>query len=247
MAVNPSSNANPSGEPTPAAENYVPLTFEDKLHQFWQKNRAIVLGLCVVVLAAILGKGVWEKVQHNKELDVQAAFQAANSPEKLRAFVNAHPGHPLAGVAELQMADEAYSAGRVADALTGYEKAAASLKTGPLAVRAQLGKALAKIQTGKTADGISELKLIAEDTAQFKAVRSEATYHLASLALEAGNAEDLQKYVGQLNQIDPASMWARRAMNLQANLPRSSAPAPAAAAPASSNAGPSVQVKLPSK
>ncbi len=245
MAANPPSNSKSSGDNRGPADASQALTLEDNLHQFWQKNRMIVLGLCALVLVAILGKGVWDRFQSSQEHDVEMAYESATTPDQLRTFAAAHSDHPLAGVAELRIADEAYTAGKAADALASYEKALVVLKQGPLATRAQLGRALAKVQVGKTAEGIEDLKQIVNDTTQFKTARAEAAYQLATLAADAGNVTDVQKYIDQLNQIDPASSWARRALMLRATLPLA-APAPAAAASDKKDTG-GVQIKLPGK
>ena len=107
---------------------------------------------------------------------------------------------------------------------------------------------MAKAQAGKTPEAATELKQIADDTGQFKAIRAEASYHLTSLAVEAGNATDAQKFVDQLNQIDPMGAWAQRAIMLRSTLPATPAPVAAPAPDASQKKDePSVQVKLPGK
>ncbi len=219
----------------PVDENYIAPSFEDKLHLFWEKNGKAVLALCAVVLLAIVGKGGWEYLEGQKELDVQKAYAVATTSEQLKSFAAAHAEHALAGVAQLRIADEAYAAGKSADALAGYEKAAAVLKTGPLAARAQLGRALAKVQAGKAADAITDLKQIAGDAAQSKGIRAEAAYHLTGLAAEAGNGADVQKYADQLMQIDASGPWTQRAMMLRATVP---APAAAIVAPAAPTPAP---------
>ncbi len=240
MAANQSSNPTPSaGEPSTAP---LPVPFEDRLNDFWKRNRALVLAACALVILGVVANGVWEHLQASKDQEVQKAYAAASTTEQLRAFASANSGHPLAGVAEIRIADEAYAAGRAADAVTGYDKALSVLKDGPLAARARMGRALSRIQSGKTGEGENELKQLAADASQLNAVRAEAAYHLASLAADAGNTAEVQKYIEQLNQIDPASLWARRALPLMANLPVPAAPA-APAAPG----GPAVDVKLPGK
>jgi hypothetical protein len=256
MAANPLSHSKST-----AAENTAgvgPLTVEDKLQQFWQKNRMIVLGLCVVVLVAIIGKGLWDRQQASNEREIESAYAAANTPEQLRAFAAAHPGHTLGAIAELRVADEAYNVGKASDALAGYEKACAILKDGPLATRAQLGRALAKVQSGKTAEGTEELKKLAEDPKVLNTARAQAAYQLAALAADAGNSADVEKYINLVNQIDPASSWARRATMLRASLPTPAAVsvAPAMGTPTTTKpsegekkdaSSPSVQLNLPKK
>ncbi len=258
-----SMSATPS-TPSPAGDdrNLVPVdvttaaSFDEKLQLFWLKNRGLIFALCALAIVAILAKGGWEYMQRKKEAEVKSAYAAATNTEQLKAFSTANEDHPLAGVAQIRIADEAFAAGKAADAIAAYEKAISILKTGPLASRAQLGRALAKVQSGKTAEGTSELKQLANDTNQFKAIRTEAAYHLTSLAVDAGNAAEAQTFSDQLMQIDPTSPWTQRGLALRASLPTPAA-APAAAgesAPAAKSdeakkddTGPSVQVKLPGK
>ena len=232
-----SPSATPS-TPTPAGDDRnlvavdstTAISFEDKLQLFWKRNRTMVLGLCVAIVVVILAKGGWDHYARQKDLDIEKSYAAATSTEQLKAFIAAQPNHVLAGIAQLRIADEAYAAGKSDDAIAGYDKAIGILKTGPLVARAKLGRALAKAQAGKGAEANTELKQIADDAGQFKAMRAEALYHLTSLAVEASNATEAQKLVDQLNQVDPMGAWAQRAVMLRATLPAT--PAPAAAAPA---------------
>lgn len=247
----------PNPNPTGDDRNLVPLDastavgFEEKLNLFWAKYRGAVVGLIVLILIAILAKAAWDYMARKREEEVGKTYAAATTPEQLKAFAAAHPDHTLGGIAQLRMADDAYAAGKAADALAGYEKAVATLKEGPLVARAKLGRTLAKLQTGKAAEATSELQQLANDAKQFKGLRAEAAYHLASLAAEAGNGADVQKYSDQLMQIDPQSPWTSRAMSLRASMPVTAVPlpAPAAGAPApkKDEGSPGMQVKLPGK
>lgn len=248
MAATPSSQSKPAGDD----RNLVPvnettaLSFEDKVSVFWQNNRTLVLGVCIAVIVMIAGKGAWDYIGRQRELDVQREYAAAKTPEQLKAFAESHAGHTLGAIAQLRMADDAYKAGKAADAVAAYDKAINALAGGPLAARAKVGRAMAKVQAGKASEGMSELKQLADDAKQLKPVRAEATYHLASLAAEAGNAAEVQKLSDQLMQIDPSSPWASRAMSLRSTLPAPAA-APAAGAPAAADQGAKVEVKLPGK
>lgn len=219
----------PSDTPTPGAPAVA--NPDEVLIGFWEKNREILVVACLLVLAAILGRSGWQYFQNEKELGVEKEYAEASTPEQLRAFVEAHSGHSLAGVAELRVADAAYQSGQNADALAAYDRAAALLKTGILAARAQLGGAMIKLQTGQAADGIATLHQLADDTKGFPNIRAEATYHLASLAAEAGRADETRQLSTQLMQIDPSSPWTQRVFALQEKLPPPAAP-PAGSAPA---------------
>jgi len=238
-------------QPTPAGDdrNLVAidpstmLSFEDRVTLFWEKNRTIVYVVCALVVVAIVGRGILNYSARQKELAVQAAYAAATTNDQLKSFASAHAGHALAGVALVRLADDAYKAGKAAEAVTGYDSALNALKTGPLAARAKLGRALAKAISGKAAEATAELKTLADDTAELKSIRSESLYHLTSLAVDAANAADAQKYVDQLMKLDVSSSWTQRAMALRATLPAAPAPAADAAKPAAGG----VEVKLPGK
>src|SRR3954465_14555010 len=95
--------ATPTNKPTgddrnlvPVDEKYTALTFEDKLTQFWARNRMLVLGLCGLVLLAILGKGGWDILQRQKENEVEKAYEASTTTEQLKSFAASHADHPLA-------------------------------------------------------------------------------------------------------------------------------------------------------
>lgn len=228
--VNPS-NPKPSvGDAKVAAGSPAPIdpSLDERLHGFWRKNGQAILWFCALVLLGYVGKAGWEYLAGQREAGVQQEFASATTPDKLKAFAAAHPGHKLTGVAELQLADAAYAEGRSADAIAAYERASAALKTGLLAARAQLGLAMAKIQGGQAADGEASLRRLSEDLHQYQAVRTEATYQLASLAASAGRADEVKRLSLQLMQIDPSSPWTQRAFILQSSLPAAASAAPAA-------------------
>lgn len=230
---------------TAAAENAAPAApeLDQNLHQFWTKNGKTVIAICVVILLAILAKGGWEYLSAQKETDLTKEYAAAKTSDQLKAFAAANSGHVLAGVAYLRLADEAYAAGKGVDAVTNYEAAVKNLSGSPLLSRAELGRAMAKLQAGQTADGEAALKQIADRATEAKGVRLEAAYQLASLAQGAGRNEDVKKLTEQIVQIDASSPWAQRAMMLQPTL---SAPAPAAAvSPASAAPTPAATAEEP--
>lgn len=232
--------ANPSA-PTPAGddrnlvpvdENYVALSFEDRLRLFWEKNSKLITAVLAVVLLVIAGKEVWEYMAAKKERDIGAAYAASSTPAELKSFIAANPQHSLAGVAHLRMADEAYAAGKFADAIPAYQQAATILETGPLASRARLGSAMALLQTGRVAEAQAALKSFAANEAEIEAYRAEAYYHLTSLAASDNNPADVKTYSDLLMKLDPASPWTQRALGLRSTVDT--------AEPAASDAAPTI-------
>lgn len=247
MSTPPSPTTPPSGDdrnlvqatPAPASPG-----FEERLQAFWSKNAKLIMIVCVVVLIAIVARGAVEWMGANKEKAIAADYAAATTNDQLRSFISAQPGHVLAGVAHLRLADEAFGAGNHAAALADYQKAAEILKTGAFAGRARLGAAMAKFLSNDAAGAQADLRALADDVTQLKAVRAEAAYHLASLASEAGNGAEVARLADQVMAIDPTSLWSQRAMMLRVTAPSPAAAAPAeSAAPAAGDALPSIQFK----
>jgi len=225
-----------SAEPVPVAGP----SFEDHLRAFWEAQRSRIVTLVAVVTLVILGKGAWEMYQEQQEAGIAADFAKAKTSEQLQRFAVEHPGNALAGVAHLRLADEAYEAGKFTDAAASYGKAVAVLKDGPLSNRARIGQGIAQVLGGDRAGGTANLKALADDLAAAVSVRAEASYHLASLAAEAGDAAGLQSTLEQLTRVAPQSLWAQRASLLR---PLSDSAATATATPAA----PAPAVTFPTK
>jgi len=222
----------PQSTPSPSAgddrnlvtvdDSYLAPTFEDRLRLFWAKNSRSVLAAIALVLAVILGKGAYEIVQAQREKAVAAEYagaKAATGDDRLKAFVAAHGDHVLGGLAQLTLADNAYSAGNYAEARTAYVKASGILKNDAFGQRARLGAAISAVQAGAAAEGEAALKQITADLGLGKALRAEAAYHLASLAAAAGNAAEAIRLIEQTTTIDANGQWADRASMLRSTLP----------------------------
>jgi predicted negative regulator of RcsB-dependent stress response len=230
MPAAPLSPKNPAKDKNAAGDAAAPVNphVDEHLHGFWDKNKQAIYVFCIIVLAGYLVRSGWEYFNARREEGIESDYAAATTPEKLRAFAAAHPDNVLGGVAQLQLADQAYAASLFTEAADAYAGAETVLKTGPLASRARLGLAMAEIQAGRSAEGEAGLRTLSEDTHELKAIRTGATYQLASLAAAAGRTEDLQRLVEQLMQIDPSSPWTQRALALRTLMPDSAAKAPAA-------------------
>lgn len=224
----------PHSAPSPSAgddrnlvsvdENYLAPTFEDRLRLFWAKNSRAVLAGCALVLAVILVKGGYEIYVSQRNKAVAADYAAATTDAQLKSFVTAHGDHVLGGLAQLRLADQSYSAGNYAEARSAYEKASVILGKTGFGRRARLGAAVSAVQAGAVSEGEAALKQISADLALDKLVRSEAAYHLASLAAAAGNGAEAIRLIEQTTVIDPEGQWADRASMLRTTLPASSSP-----------------------
>jgi predicted negative regulator of RcsB-dependent stress response len=211
MTTNPPAEKPSQGQAAPAIEP----GFEIAAQAFWEKNRRFVLLVCTVALLVVIGREGWQYYEAQQEQGVRADYaKASDRPEQLATFAAANANHVLAGVAYLRIADTKYTAGDFRAAAENYNKAAVTLKNPALLGRARIGAAMSQIAGGDKAAGETGLKAIGTDAALLKTVRAEATYHLATLAYEAGNAAEVSRLVTELGKIDASSIWSQRATAL---------------------------------
>ncbi|HUL53412.1 MAG TPA: tetratricopeptide repeat protein [Opitutaceae bacterium] len=232
----------PKGSGAPDEKREAELLLDQQLRTFWEKNRQAIYAGCVLVVLAIAGRYTYEAIMVQHEASIEAAYAAATTPAKLQAFVRDNSTHPLAGAAYLRIADEAYAGGNFSEALENYDKAAAGLPGTPFATRALLGKGMCLIQSGKAPEGTAILQRLADDSAQLGAIRCEAAYHLATLALDAGRGDEVVKLTNAIMQIDTGGVWAQRALQLRARLP---VPVAGTAPEKKDETAPAIKLNLP--
>ena len=66
--------------------------------------------------AGIVAVYGYQAYQVSVDEGIGEKYAAAETTAQLQAFITANPNHQLAGVAQLRIADEAYAAGKYADA-----------------------------------------------------------------------------------------------------------------------------------
>lgn len=194
-------------------------TLEERLAKFWADNRTVLLVGVVLVIAAIIGRSIWERQVAAKQEAVRAAFGLAETAEAKLAFARENEGHPLAGVALIGAADEAYSQGDYASAATRYAEAAVALSDPLIQARARLGEAVSSLQAGMGSKGEDLLRKVGSDTTAPEAIRAEAWYHLAAHTLDAGNTQAAREALTKVSEVSPRGLWAMRAAALSAKLP----------------------------
>jgi len=196
-------------------EHYTAPGLEDHLRLFWERNARAILTVILAVAIVIVGRGFYHVALERRAEGVQAAYGAAATDAQLKDFIAANPADPLAGLAQLRLADSAYAAGNFTEAQTSYAKAQSLLAGTPLAPRAQLGAAVSLLQAGQTEAAKTALSQIADANTLPKPTRAEAVYDLAVLAAAAGRTDDVIRLTLRITIIDPTSPFAERAGQLQ--------------------------------
>jgi hypothetical protein len=211
---------------------YLAPSLEDRISLFWENNRSAIVTGCVLALLAVAGYHGWQWFMARKNAQIVAAYAAATDTAGRRAFATTYPQAPLAGVAHLELADEALKASKYTEARADYAAAAARLLPADpfLGGRARLGEAFAALQAGETAAAETVLEAITAATQFAPPHRAEAAYHLASLARDAKAWANVTKWADQALAFEPTGIWAQNGLRLKAQVPAEVAPAPAAAA-----------------
>ena len=194
-------------------------TLEERLMFFWAENRTVIVLGILLVIGVIVGRSLWEGHVASQQREIQAAFGRAETVEAKLAFAREYPDDPLAGVAIVVAADDAYAQADYATAITRYAEAAGKLTEPLIRARARLGEAMATLQSGSVAKGEELLRALGNDSAAPEAIRAEAWYHLGSHFHDAGNMTAAREALNKVNEVAPAGMWAMRASNIAAKMP----------------------------
>ncbi len=190
------------------------VEFDDRVWLYWKRNKGFIISTVVSAFAIIIGVQGW-KVYSAKRADSLAEAFAAAGVEGLEKFSEQNPGTTLAGVALLEVADEAYKAGKYGDAVKAYNRAASELGSGILKGRAMLGAAVCEYSMD-VPKGVLALKSVYGNVELARGYRAHAGY-LYALGLSNSGKTDEAKSVMKELAGDPgngvfASM-ARQAMS----------------------------------
>lgn len=189
---------------------------EERIKLWWEKNRAALAAgaiLALIVVAGFQGLRLYRQAHDNR---VQQAWTAIENAADRLAFAEENAGHPLAGLAWLQLADEQYRGDNFAQARDYYRNAVEALSEPVFLGRARLGSAMATAKAGDRESAKTQLETLARDPRGFHAIRAEAAYHRAILAIEERNAEEVERYFDLLTTLRYAEGWLSRLQEARA-------------------------------
>ncbi len=169
------------------------VEFEDRVWLYWKRNKNFIISTVVLAVAIVIGVQGFKIYKAQSASRLASEFEAAASPEQLAQFAAKNPGTKLAGVALLENADSAFSAGKFADAEKLYSESSDSLKGNILFGRAKLGEAVAAYSADK-ASGVKKLSETYANQEIDRAYRAQAGYLLA-LALQQDKKIDEAKKI----------------------------------------------------
>ena len=195
------------------------LTLEDRLFLTWKNHSTLIVAGVVLVVFLIVGRGTWSAYVEARQARISEAFGLAESIEEKRVFARDNIGHPLAGVALLEVADEVYRNGDYRMAEIEYSAALAVLSEPLLLSRARIGEAISAIQSGLVSKGEPLLRRIADDEEVPAPIRAEALFQLASVQFAEQRFENARATLDELAESSAAGAWVGPMTSLRAQIP----------------------------
>ena len=192
---------------------------EDRILLLWKDYRNLIIGVVVVFFGIIIGYQSIGYVAERREAGVREAFRLETDAESRLAFAREHAGHPLAGLAYLEMAGTSYESGDFADAATHYEASIEPLGESPLSARAKLGYAMASIRSENVDSGERMLENLVEDGSQFDGIRAEAAYQLAILFWSREEFAEVMRHLERIEELERPGFWMTKAERLRTTVP----------------------------
>lgn len=201
-------------------DDFEEADFEERMWLFWNRNKqAIVTGIAATFIA-IFGVYGYQEYLRGKLEATQQAYMNATTPEEKTEFAKQHSENILAGIATLQLADEAYQAEDYARAAELYEQAIKTLDTQTAGPRAKLGLGVSLAKQGENDRAIQTLESLLDDPESIAAIKAEAAYHLAVLSLGDEDYETARHKLEYITSLDGQRFWNERARMLQIMLPK---------------------------
>ena len=198
-------------------EAFKEAEFEDRMWLLWNENKSsIILGIAVAFILVIgLQFLKWSRASSIEKM--QAAYAAATDDAQKEAFASEYSEDFLGGVAWLELADKKFEAEDFSEAATLYERSAVALAGNTAQARALLGQGISLIQSDAIDAGKEALNKIVDQENCLDAYKSEAIYHLVTLAIQAKDYALARLYILKMEELDFSGYWGVQLRSLQQN------------------------------
>lgn len=223
MSKQPQPNSTPPSDrkPTDPDQSDLPpdADIEERFNDFMKRNGMAIFAAIALGGAAVLGYQIYQYAGERAIASTQEAYRAAESSEEKLAFAEGHRNFQLAGVAFLEVADEAFEAKEYAAAAGHYAQAQAVLEAGPFRGRARLGEGLSRLLSGEASEGRELLQQVSSDVNLLDQLRAEAAYHLAVAAWEVEDFVQVQSALDTIFGLSNPGFWQDQAEDLESRIP----------------------------
>jgi predicted negative regulator of RcsB-dependent stress response len=190
---------------------------EERFNDFWKQNGTGIFGGIAVGAVIVVGIQLFQYMGVRKEQSIRDAFAAAGDTAAKIEFADEYPDHPLAGLAQLQIADMRYEDESFSEAADSYAAAARSFEDPTLVSRALLGQGMSLLRAGQMESGRAILEAIAFDNSALDQTRGEAAFHLAVSYWEEGDHQSAHETIDVILSID-SPFWSYRGNLLKERL-----------------------------
>lgn len=193
---------------------------EERFNEFWKQNGTSIFVSIAIAAVVVLGVQTWRYMQQRAEMATRAEYAAAaGSHEQLAGFASDNAGHPLAGVAYMDMANAEFQRGEFQQAGEHYRMAREELKGNPLSVRAQMGEAMSALLGTNPDQGVAALRSIVDNVDNLQSTRAEAAYNLAMHYWQKKDWQSLKDIVTLAESFEDGGIYTYQTRLLRDQIP----------------------------
>lgn len=192
---------------------------EERFNNFWKNNGTFIFGAIALAALAVIGYQTYQWIARIGEERTRSAYASVESTEELIAFAEDNGGHPLSGLAYMELANRRYAAEDYTQAAAHFQKASEILKGSPTAGRARIGGAMALLLGSNPQSGTQALRDILGDNSLLSSVRAEAGYNLALHLWREGNYSSMEDVISQVEMLQESGLYGQQVMQLRQRIP----------------------------
>lgn len=194
-------------------------TAEDTVLLCWNRYKKVFFVCLAAAIVGLLCMQAYDFIKAERLKSTQEAFLNAIQKHHEKAFTEAYPHDPLAGLVLIEQGDQFSAQGNYTEAAKAFALATTALKNNALAGRAYVSQGMALALEGD----IQQANIIFEKTANnpilLPAYRAEAAYQRALLAVQANDMTSVNHWLTIVLTLPEGGIWSQKAQMLRTIVP----------------------------
>ncbi len=183
----------------------------DKVHNFFNRYKLWIVGLCILVGLVTAGLIAWQYQENQLRERAQISLANAHSSEDLQAVAGDFGGTDAALLALLRLGDEYFQQNQLDRALGAYQTVLDRYPASTLAPSAAINIATIMESSGKTHDAVKTYQRVASSYPQaFQA--AQARFAAARLMEQTGQLREARQAYEDFAVAYPQSSWKSEAI-----------------------------------
>lgn len=188
----------------PPTEDQLIIDSDLEAALFWEKNRKLIIGAAVAIVAAVVGAGLWYYNAQNEKASSEALFAEAKNPESWREVIAKYPRSISAANAYFLLAESQREQGNIDESNKTYQQFLSNFPQHSLVGGARLGLAENLALQGKVDQALESFRQIQGDQTSGYAA-SFAGLMEGQALIRQGKVAEARKIFLNTAQSDPSS------------------------------------------